>query len=276
MAVDLLTDLSSAVAGRPKLREQDVWKRLRLPVGGAVNRQDFELQTVERLGRGKGGVLAGMSVSLVLDDEEKERDWKLMLGVAGATVREGDEAADVDVTIVDSLALPPYVTSSSKRVSKAVNVAEGSGVMILDLSFVVQCVVQNRMINIRGDLDPIYKVRKAKLSPSGSKVYRMETKAGVRIEVGEVVELEGEGGVVTYGRVRGFGEGGAVIKTTFLTAHEGALVELETSSQKFRVSLDKVRRAVVCVGTRNFKQVEMGWAQKDDDTFIRLSNKNKK
>lgn len=245
--------MKQMVSERPEVLDAALYGGLRLPTGQRTE----GLSKLQRLEDLEVSVrpLEGMCVCVCGGAGEAEDDeWGLVLKAAGATVvRAEDSFEDLDALIVDVTTLPPLVTSPPERVAVALGKAQGVAAMTLDLSWVVSCVAERRLLEVTDD--PRFRVRRdASPTPNSSGVFVLRTADGRRLEVGDAVEMESKESTKSWGRIVAIEEGADKCRVQMMTLHGGqdTLVEVE-GGVGLAVPIEHVKQTLVLLGGNDFR-----------------------
>ena len=124
--------------------------------------------------------------------------------VSNSSIVKGNPSNMPDAIIVDSISFPPHSTAIHYRISKILNAAPNN-IPIIDLSWVVQSIVQRQRLSF--DDDERYRVNPFDYQTS-SKAYLIKVKSegnlSVRYEVGDTVKIrERSSKQGTYARIMG-------------------------------------------------------------------------
>ncbi len=129
-----------------------------------------------------------------------------ILTLAGATlftdVDIDKQSLQIDLVLTDSICLPPHVTAVTPKIAKVLNkVALTSNAQIVDMSWVTQCIVRKKRIEISDQykIQSIYQSYERLVNISSIKVEQCGNL--VRYEIGDSIKFGKAKSKLSYGRI---------------------------------------------------------------------------
>ncbi|KAL3822297.1 hypothetical protein ACHAXA_005930, partial [Cyclostephanos tholiformis] len=196
--------------GAAKPFDSELYTRHRLPLGLDLSRGFFTLQRASAArswdppGRIKGEgetIFHGMTIALAVDGKDQIA-WKTILTACGAVVLsdipKGDKVK-IDCCLAASTELPPHVVSVPGYVSKLTQHIDNK-VPLLDLAWAHQSIIQRKRLPF-GDVR--YMISFDRTSMSNPCVLYSIKEAGVRYEVGDLVQFSRGVKATSFGRIIG-------------------------------------------------------------------------
>mmetsp|Transcript_16550 Transcript_16550/g.35758 ORF Transcript_16550/g.35758 Transcript_16550/m.35758 type:complete len:2289 (+) Transcript_16550:224-7090(+) len=255
--------------GTAKAFDSELYIKYRLPLGLDLSKNHYPLQRASNARswdppgctKGEGNtIFHGMTIALAID-QTQESDWKMILVACGATVKtlsdiqKGKGKITVDCCLFASTSLPPHVVSRPVYVSKMMQFI-GNDVPLVDLAWAHQSIIQRKRLPLVEDAR--YSVSLDHMMNSTCNVFSIKNKAGIRYEVGDLVQFSRGPKTTARGRIVGIiweRQGKCKMEIQLLDSNGGFKLVDCPSSAKIVVDEGSLQGNVLMLGAKDFHKL---------------------